>query len=135
MSNTFSNFAVSAAALTAFVQGGLWYSPILFGNAYTALLAATGRSRNSTPMPLVIAGEIARCIVLALSVAVVMRWLRPDSLTSALQFALMLWAGFQAVTLVGSVIHEGYDWRLYALHVGDALVKTCLVVLITYLWP
>ena len=134
--NSFLSFlAVPAAALAALVQGGLWYSPVLFGNTYATLLAATGRAGNTLPMPMVMAGEVARCIVLAICLAVLIGWLRLGSLPGVLQLALLLWIGFQAVTLAGSVVHEGYDWRLYALHAGDALVKTCLIALVIYLWP
>lgn len=135
MNSFFGILAVPAAALAAFVQGGLWYSPVLFGNTYAALLSATGRTGSRLPLPMVMAGEMARCVALALCLAIVMGWLRIGSVVGALQLALLLWIGFQAVTLAGSVIHEGYDWRLYALHAGDALVKTCLAALIICLWP
>jgi hypothetical protein len=35
---------------------------------------------------------------------------------------------------VGSVIHEGYPWKLYAIHTGDALAKTLVMTLILGVW-
>jgi len=41
-----------------------------------------------------------------------------------------VWIGFQATSIVGSVIHEHYPWRLYAIHSGDELAKTPVLAVI-----
>ena len=46
----------------------------------------------------------------------------PDS-TGEIGLAVLVWAGFQLGGFAGSVLHEGYPLRLYAIHMGDALLK------------
>jgi len=45
-----------------------------------------------------------------------------------------VWIGFHATLLVGSVIHENMPWKLYAIHAGDALVKTLVMAFILGVW-
>jgi hypothetical protein len=35
---------------------------------------------------------------------------------------------------MGAVIHEKMPWKLYAIHAGDALVKTHLMTVILGVW-
>jgi Protein of unknown function (DUF1761) len=45
-----------------------------------------------------------------------------------------VWIGFQATSIVGSVIHENYPVKLYAIHTGDALTKTLVITVILGVW-
>jgi hypothetical protein len=36
--------------------------------------------------------------------------------------------------LLGALLHEGMPWMLYAIHAGDALVKTLLMTVILGVW-
>ena len=45
-----------------------------------------------------------------------------------------VWIGFQGFVLIGSVIHEGYAVKLFAIHAGDALVKAITSCVILALW-
>jgi len=53
---------------------------------------------------------------------------------NALQLGLWIWVGFQAMLLMGAVLHEHMPWMLYAIHAGDALVKTLLMTGILGIW-
>ena len=52
----------------------------------------------------------------------------------AVQLGLWVWVGFQAMLLMGAVLHEKMPWMLYAIHAGDALVKTLLMTVILGGW-
>jgi hypothetical protein len=52
----------------------------------------------------------------------------------ALQLGLWVWVGFQAMLLMGAVLHEKMPWTLYAIHAGDALVKTLSMTVILGVW-
>jgi hypothetical protein len=45
-----------------------------------------------------------------------------------------VWFGFEAMAVVGSVLHENYPLGLYLLHVGDALMATLIMALILGAW-
>lgn len=127
-------FAVLVSAIVAFVIGGLWYSPLLFGNAYMRL---RGLDPNSTAMTMPvgeIVGELARWLVIAFILARFMALLGVGDLMGALTFGGWMWVLVYAA-LAGSVLHEAYPWRVYAIHAGDGLVKIMLITTILVLWP
>jgi hypothetical protein len=124
--------AVVVAAVAAFVVGGLWYSPMLFGKTYMQL---RGLGPGAAKMPVgEIVGEFARNLVVAYVLARFVALLGVNTLTGALQLGLWVWVGFQAMLLIGAVLHEKLPWKLYAIHVSDALVKTLLMSAILGVW-
>ena len=127
--------AVLVSAVVAFVIGGLWYSPLLFGKTYTALRGMQPENITDTTMPVgEIVGELARWLVISFVLARFMVLLGVGDLTGALSFGGWMWLVIY-VALTGSVLHERYPWRLYALHAGDGFVKIMLITTILSLWP
>jgi len=127
--------AVGVVALVCFVAGALWYSPVLFGNAYSALRSIEPSSASAaTPPPGELIAEVVRCFVVAYTFAYFILRLGTDSVKGALKVALVVWIGFQGFVLIGSVIHEGYPVKLFAIHAGDALVKAISSCVILTLW-
>ena len=47
---------------------------------------------------------------------------------------LLVWFGFEAMAVAGSVLHEDYRLGLYLIHVGDVLQATLLMALILTAW-
>lgn len=126
--------AVLASAVAAFVVGGLWYSPVLFGKAYMSLRGLDPNGANAMTLPLgEMAAEFVRWLVIGFVLARFMTLLGIANLSAALTFGLWMWLAIYAA-LAGSVVHEGTPWRLYAIHVGDGLVKILLIAAILGLW-
>jgi hypothetical protein len=126
--------AVLASAVAAFVVGGLWYSPVLFGKAYMSLRGLDPNGANAMTLPLgEMAAEFARWLVIGFVLARFMTLLGIANLSAALTFGLWMWLAIYTA-LAGSVVHEGTPWRLYAIHVGDGLVKILLITAILGLW-
>ena len=131
-----NRWAVVVAAVAAFLVGAIWYSPLLFGEAYVALL------RRAAPAALVemggspgeIAGEFLRGLVVASVLAHVMQRTRAAGWRASLRLGLLTWVGFQATLLLGAVLHENMPWGLYGIHAGDALVKTASMSVILGVW-
>jgi len=127
--------AVVAAAVAAFVVGAFWYSPLLFGKAYMMLRGIDPDAIASMRPPLgELVGEFARYLVVAYVLARFVVLLGIVDAMSAVRLALWVWIGFQAMLLVGAVIHENMPVKLYAIHAGDALVKTLLMTVILGVW-
>lgn len=130
-----NHLAVVAAAVAALVQGAIWYSPLMFGNAYMTLRGLDpGAMAGMKPPVGEIVAELVRGLVVAYVLAHIIVVLGVSDWAGAVQLAFWLWLGFQAMAIVGSVIHENYPWRLYAIHAGDALVKTMLMAIILGGW-
>ena len=125
-------FAVIVAAIVAFFVGAIWNS--VFADI---LLEARGAAAlaGGDGMPLGQMGaELARVTVMALVLAMVLKLAGVTDLFGALRFAFLAWLGLQAALLAGAVIWEAMPPKLYAVHVGDALVKTMLTAAIIAFW-
>lgn len=129
---------VLVAAVVIFVLGWLWYSPLLFMRPWMRLrgidpdqaMAAAGGK-----MPLgKMAVEFLRCFVLALIVTRFAGLLGVTSVLIAIHFGLMIWIGFPVVLLVGSVIWDGVNWKVAAIHAGDWFVKLLVLSILATVW-
>ncbi len=89
---------------------------------------------NMTPPPGVLIAEFVRCLVVAYVLARFVVRLAVVDWLGAIQLGVWVWIGFQAMAIVGSVIHENYPWQLFAIHAGDALAKTVLVTVVLGVW-
>jgi hypothetical protein len=127
--------AMLVAAVVAFVMGGLWYSPLLFGKAWAKLRGIDSpRAAGAQMRPPEILAEFVRGLIVAVVLAGFVVHLGVVNLVGAIYLALAVWIGFQATSIVGSVIHEHYPLKLYAIHAGDALAKTLVMAVILGLW-
>ena len=128
-------WAVIVAAVVAFVMGGLWYSPLLFGEAWVNLRGMNSPEAAGTQMrPAEILAEFVRGLIVAVVLAGFVIHLGVVNWVGAIYLGLAVWIGFQATSIVGSVIHEKYPLKLYAIHTGDALAKTLVMAVILGVW-
>lgn len=126
--------AVLVSAVVAVLIGGLWYSPLLFGNTYLTLRSLDPNAVSQATMPVTeVAGEFVRWLIIAFILARFMARLAVGDLTSALVFGGWVWVAIYAA-LAGSVLHEGYPWRVYAIHAGDGLAKMTTITAILGVW-
>ena len=134
-SNAINYWAVMVAAFASFVVGAVWYSPLLFGKAYMELRGIDPSAMADMRPPAgELLGEFVRCLVVAFVLAHFVVRLGVRDWMAAAQLGLWVWVGFQAMLLMGAVLHEKMPWMLYAIHAGDALVKTFLMTVILGVW-
>jgi len=127
--------AVVVAAVAAFVVGAVWYSPLLFGKVYMNLRGMNPDAMADMRPPAgELLGEFVRYLVIAFVLAYFVVRLGVVDWKGAVQLGLWVGVGFQAMLLIGAVIHENMPWKLYAIHAGDALVKTLLMTVILGVW-
>ena len=121
---------VPIAAVTAFLIGAAWYSPLLFGDAAIALRPAAQAGTVAPSLPVIMSFEVLRCLILSTAFAVAYWRLGITGLPGALVLAVAVWGGFQVFAMIGSILHESYPARLFAIHMGDALVKALAICVI-----
>ena len=125
-------YAILAASVASFLIGAAWYSPVFFGSTYLQL-----RGLAATPTSAIAVGEIIaefiRWLIIVCVIAFLFSKLEVKSLSAALLYGLMLWIAFYTA-LAGSVLHEGYSWKVYAIHAGDGLLKLMAISSILGLW-
>ncbi len=128
-------WAIALGAVAAFMVGALWYSPLLFGKAYMQVRGMNPDAMADLRPPAgELLGELVKNLVVAFVLAHFVVRLDVADWKGALQLGLWVWVGFQAMLLMGAVLHEKMPWTLYAIHAGDALVKTLLVTVILGVW-
>jgi hypothetical protein len=125
-------WAVLVAAATILVTSALYY--IVLGNAWLTSRGIDPSTAEMAPQAWQMVGQFARNLVVAFVLAHLLRWLEVATWKRALQVGLLVWFGFQAMAVVGSVLHEDYPLGLYLIHVGDALQATLLMALILGAW-
>ena len=127
--------AVVVAAVAAFVVAAVWYSPLLFGKAYMEVRGMNPGLMADLKLPArEMLGEFVHNLVIAFVLAHFVVRLGVGDWKGAVQLGLWVWVGFQAMLLMGAVIHEHMPWKLYGIHAGDALVKTLLMTVILGVW-
>jgi len=130
-----NHLAVFVAAVAAFLVGALWYSPLLLGKPYMKLRGMNAAAMAEMKMPpWKIGAEFLRCLVTAYVLARFVVLLGVADWNGAVLLGLWVWLGFYATLYLGAVIHENLPLKLYAIHAGDALVKTLLMAVILGVW-
>jgi hypothetical protein len=130
--NRVNHWAVAGSAVASFVAGGLGYG-LLFAKTWTTL-ASKGAGAASEMGPAQGIAQLVRDLLVAYVLARVFAEARVADWRGAVRLGLWVWFGFQAMAIAGGVIHEGYPLALYAIHVGDALIKTLLSSVILGIW-
>jgi len=116
---------VVLAAMATLVASAIYYT--VFGTVYQRL---RGAAASTTPEFWEIAVQLGRNILVAFVLATLLRRMAITGRGAALRLGVLVWLGFQAMEVLGSVVHEHYPLGLYLLHVGDALMTTLIMALI-----
>ena len=125
--------AVLAAAASAFVLGGLWYSPVMFGRAWMAANNFSDQDLRKGGMGKIFA--IAFVLSLVMSANLAMFLAQPNT-TAAWGATAGFLAGFGWVALGIAVIalFERRSWKYVVINAGYMTVAFVLMGLILGAW-
>lgn len=123
--------AIALAAAVTLVLSAVYY--IVLGGVWASLRGLDAVTA-SPPGFGEIVGQYIRNAVVAVALAYLMKRTEAATMSSALGLAAVVWLGFQAMAIAGSVLHEQYPLGLYVLHAGDALMTTVVMTLILHTW-
>ena len=129
--------AVIVATLVHYILGGLWYSPLLFGNKFLQLINWSPEKlrqveSESHAKELVIAFIMS--LVLVYILAHFVQYTKAATAISGIQTAFWLWLGFVVTTQAPTVIFEGRSFGLFLINVGYQLVGCTLAGAILAVW-
>lgn len=129
------NFAaVAVAALSNFLIGGIWYSPLLFGNAWMAENGFTKEGMKGRNMGRIFGLTLVYALVMALNTALFLKAFSAD-LMKALAVAFHAAAGWIIMALFIIGLFEGRRARYLLIHAGYVLVSVTAMALILAVWP
>ena len=124
--------AIAAATIVAFIEGSLYYSPLMFGLLWMRLSGMDPSAAKVSPWAVV--AEVVRDFVLTYVVARLVARLTDADWRSATGLGLWLWVGFPLMLLSGSVMWQGVSWKIAAIHAGDWLAKLLLITAVVGAW-
>jgi uncharacterized protein DUF1761 len=129
--------AVIVATLVHFILGGLWYSPLLFGNKFIQLINWTPEKllqvqSESHAKELVIAFVMS--LILVYILAHFVQYTKATNAIGGIQTAFWLWLGFVVTTQLPTVLFEGRSFGLFLINVGYQFVGCALAGAILAVW-
>ena len=129
--------AVIVATLVHFILGGLWYSPLLFGNKFLQIIGWTPQQleqlqAKGSAKELIVA--FVTSLVLVYILAHFVQYTKATNALAGIQTAFWLWLGFIATTNIATVLFEQRPLGLYLINVGYQLVACALAGLILAVW-
>lgn len=126
-------WAVLTAAVSSFVLGGLWYSPVLFGKAWQRETGLSDEALARGNMALIFGTALVLCFIASFVFAM---FLGPRP-----SLALGLGAGFSAglcwvaASFGINYLFERKSFRLFAINGGYHTLQFTLIGLVLALWP
>ena len=129
--------AVIVATLVHYILGGLWYSPILFGNKFIQLInwsPAQLQQIESESHAKELAIGFVMSLLLVYILAHFVQYTKATSALGGIQTAFWLWLGFVMSTQVATVIFEGRSFGLFLINVAYQLVGCALAGAILAVW-
>ncbi|NRQ38052.1 DUF1761 domain-containing protein [Nonomuraea sp. NN258] len=127
-----SVISVVVASIAAFVLSSTYYA--LLTPAEKRRLGEAAPDRGDRPPPLKILLELARSLVVATVIMGLARYAGLTGVGQALVLGLVLWAGFPAMLLTGSMMWERTPAVTAVLHAGDWLLKLLIISAIVGAW-
>ncbi len=125
--------AVIAAALSAFVVGGLWYSPLLFGNAWMRANNFTEEQVNGFPKGRMFGCAIPLCLIMAMNLAIFLGEEKTDWVWGMTAGALA-GIGWVATGIAVVALFENKSWTYILINAGYNIVAFVLMGLIIGAW-
>lgn len=129
--------AVIVATLVHYILGGLWYSPLLFGNKFIQLINWTPeqlRQVESQSHAKELALAFVMSLVLVYILAHFVQYTKATNALGGIQTAFWIWLGFVVTTQAPTVIFEGRSFGLFAINVAYQLVGCALAGAILAIW-
>jgi hypothetical protein len=129
--------AVIVATLAHYILGGLWYSPLLFGNKFLQIInwspeKITEMGNQSHAKELIIAFVLS--LVLVYVLAHFVQYTKATTAMAGIQTAFWLWLGFVVTTQLPTVIFEQRPLGLFLINVAYQFVGCAIAGAILAVW-
>ncbi|MFN2512232.1 MAG: DUF1761 domain-containing protein [Pyrinomonadaceae bacterium] len=124
--------AVIVAAVSAFLLGGLWYSPLLFGKIWARESGVSLDQPKTTPTPILFAVSFVFSLIAATVFALVLG--RNPPLNTAVRDGLTIGACWVATSFGINYQFSNRSFKLFLIDAGYYVVQFTLYGVILGLW-
>ncbi len=129
--------AALVATVVAFVVGGLWYSPLLFGKMWMKEMKATDadiKKAKEKGMAKEYALQFVGTFLTAYVFAHVLAYAEAVHVNEALQGAFWMWLGFIVPLQIAAIAWTKKSWTWFAIDGGHYLVSLlAMAVVLTWM--
>lgn len=128
--------AVVVGAITAFLIGMVWYSPMLFGNTWMKLSGMNDKKikAGKHKVMMSMAGGLATALLTSFVLAHFVDYAGATTVLGGAMAGFWAWLGFVVTTQVGGVLWEGKPFKLFLLNAAQSLVALAVIGVINAVW-
>ena len=129
--------AVLVSAIVSFIIGGLWYSPLLFGNAW---MKSGGFSEKNIEkakkkgMGKLYFITFIASLLMAFVLSHFVQYLTAQTFSEGMQAGFWIWLGFIVPVLLGGVLWEGKSLKFYLINIAYWLVNLIIIGGLLAVW-
>lgn len=130
-------WAILVSAIVSMVIGGLWYSPILFGNIWMNLMKFNPKDMEKMKekgMGKYYLTAFIGSLVTSFVLAIIVDYAGAVTVSDALMLGFLIWLGFIVTVALGSVLWEGKPIKVFLINVAHQLVHILIMSIILTLW-
>jgi hypothetical protein len=131
--STINYFAVLAAAVSTFVLGGLWYSPVLFGKAWMRANNFTDADVQTFSKARMFGWSIVLSLVMAINLAMFLGGAGTNA-TWGMTAGALAGLGWVAMAIAIIALFENKSWAYIAINGGYMTVAFTVMGLILGAW-
>lgn len=127
-------YSVFGAAFASLILGSLWYSPVLFGNAWAKL--ADVKKGAGPNILLLMSINFAAGLLTAFGLVHTIKYAGAITVAESLFAGFFTWLAYIAATyMLGTVLWERKPIKLYLINASYWLVNVLLMSAILAIWP
>ena len=114
--STLNFLAIGVSALSSFVLGGLWYSPLLFGSAWMKETGITEEDAKNQNMAKVFGFAFIASLVIAFNLAIFLG--NSSTLATGTLYGFLAGFGWVAMSFGINDLFEQRSFKLFAINAG-----------------
>lgn len=132
-------WAVLVSAVVSMIIGGLWYSPVLFGNLWMKLSGITEKSMNEMKKKGGSAGKsyfwsFIMTLISMYVLAHFVKYVSAVNFMDGIQLGAWAWLGFMVPLALNEVLWGGKSMKLFLLNAAHHLIAVCVGAGILAVW-
>lgn len=124
--------AVGAAALSTFLLGGIWYSPVLFGRAWQRETGLSDAQLQQRSLAVVFGTSFVLALIMAFNLAAFLQG--PPDLAWGMTAGALAGIGWVAMAMGVTYLFEARSMKLFLINAGYHAVSFIIMGAILGVW-
>ena len=130
-------WAILVASIVSMAIGFLWYSPLLFGNAWLKVSGINTKEiekQKEKGMGKKFFASFVSTLIMTYVLALFLKYMGVTLISEGLFIGFLIWLGFTATISLGPVLWQGKPVKIFLINTSHELVCLLVMSLILTLW-